>query len=233
MFLAAAAPAVAQDAGADWSGEGALSAGNTTGNTETSDLGIALKLKRKGDLWSQSGEFAADYGETDGLETKNRLYGAAQVDRKLSDLWSLYGRGTAEKDEFSGFESRYFLGVGAAYVVLDGDTTSWTVQGGPGYKIDEVRATLTTPSTTEESLSFAAASRFKHQFNERVALSNDTNVVTADASTQIQNVLALTADIMGNLSARISYDVRHDTDPPAGFESTDTTTRFSLVYKID
>jgi hypothetical protein len=102
MFLAAAAPAVAQDAGADWSGEGALSAGNTTGNTETSDLGIALKLKRKGDLWSQSGEFAADYGETDGIETKNRLYGAAQVDRKLSDLWSLYGRGTAEKDEFSG-----------------------------------------------------------------------------------------------------------------------------------
>jgi putative salt-induced outer membrane protein len=82
-------------------------------------------------------------------------------------------------------------------------------------------------------LSFAAASRFKHQFNERVVLSNDTNVVTADASTQIQNVLALTADIMGNLSARISYDVRHDTDPPAGFEATDTTTRFSLVYKID
>jgi hypothetical protein len=27
--------------------------------------------------------------------------------------------------------------------------------------------------------------------------------------------------------------VRHATDPPAGFESPDTTTRFSLVYKID
>jgi putative salt-induced outer membrane protein YdiY len=27
--------------------------------------------------------------------------------------------------------------------------------------------------------------------------------------------------------------VRHDTRPPEGFKATDTSTRFSLVYKVD
>ena len=44
--------------------------------------------------------------------------------------------------------------------------------------------------------------------------------------------IALDAGLMGNLSARVSFDVRHDTDPLPGFEATDTTTKFSLVYKV-
>ena len=47
------------------------------------------------------------------------------------------------------------------------------------------------------------------------------------------NGVALTAGLMGNLSARISLDVRHDTSPPEGFKATDTSTKFSLVYKVD
>jgi putative salt-induced outer membrane protein len=38
---------------------------------------------------------------------------------------------------------------------------------------------------------------------------------------------------MGNLSARVSSDVRHDTDPLPDFEATDTATKFWLVYKIE
>ena len=42
--------------------------------------------------------------------------------------------------------------------------------------------------------------------------------------------LAVTAALTGALSARFSVDVRYDTDPPVGFEQTDTATRVSLVY---
>jgi putative salt-induced outer membrane protein len=51
-------------------------------------------------------------------------------------------------------------------------------------------------------------------------------------STQIKNSLGLTVALMDKLSARISYDVIYDTDPPIGFKSTDTATKLSLVYKI-
>lgn len=55
---------------------------------------------------------------------------------------------------------------------------------------------------------------------------------THGTSTQIANIIARTANLWGNLNARISFDVRHDTDPLPGFESTDTSTKFSLVCKI-
>lgn len=233
LLVAAAAPAFAQDAPPlEWTGEGAFNAGVTTGNTETTDLGIGLKLKHQGDNWVQYGELAADYGETDNIETKNRIFAAGQVDRIFDDRLSGYGRLTWERDEFSGFDNRYFAGFGAAWKAINGDATKWTLEGGPGYKIDEVRATLTTAASTEESVGVRAGSKFEHKFNDAVSLSNNTEVVYSEASTQVSNIVALTANLWGNLSARVSLDVRHDTDPLPGFESTDTATRFSLVYKV-
>lgn len=233
VLMTMAAPAFAQDAPPpEWSGEGGLNAGVTSGNTETSDLGLGVKVKHQGGDWIEAGEFTADYGKTDGVETKNRLLAAGQVDRILDERVSGYGRLTWERDEFSGFENRYFAGLGLAFKVLDTDPTKWTVEGGPGYKVDEVRATLIDPASTEQSLGVRGGSRFSYQLNDAVAVSNDTEVVYSRTSTQISNVIALTANLWGNLNARISFDVRHDTDPLPGFESTDTSTKFSLVYKI-
>ena len=64
-----------------WTGEGSFSAGYTTGNTETTDLGLGLKLNREAGLWTYSFDAAADYGETDSVETRNRLFLAGEVDR--------------------------------------------------------------------------------------------------------------------------------------------------------
>lgn len=233
LLASAAAPAFAQDAPApEWTGEGAFNAGVTSGNTETTDVGIGLKIKHQGDNWFQSGEFVADYGETDNVETKNRLFAAGQIDRIFDERFSGYGRLTWERDEFSGFDNRYFLGLGAAWKAVDLEATKWTIEGGPGYKIDEIRETLTAPGTTEESIGARAGSKFEHKFNDAVTLSNGTEVIYSEASTQFLNVIALTANVWGNLSARVSLDVRHDTDPLPGFEATDTATRFSLVYKV-
>ena len=57
-----------------WSGEGSLSAGTTTGNTETTDIGLGLDVARKMNVWTVGLQASADYGETDGAETKNRIF---------------------------------------------------------------------------------------------------------------------------------------------------------------
>ena len=227
-----ALPAMAQTED-KWSGEGAFNAGYTTGTTETRDAGIALKVKHEGGAWTQLGEFAFDYGDKAQVATKNRIFGAGQVDRSFGDKWSAYSRLTAENNQFSGFENRYFLGFGAAYKAVDLPTTKWTLEGGPGYKIEDLRATATRAASTEESVSGRVASRFSHDFNDKVKFTDVTEVVTSDTSTQISNSAALSASIMGNLSARVSLDVRHDTNPLMGFEPTDTATKFSLVYKVE
>lgn len=237
VFSLAALPmvAAAQDG---WTGEGSLSAGYTTGNTETTDIGLALKLDRELGLWTYTAEAAADYGETDSVETKNRWFLAGEVDRQLGDRLFGFARTSYERDEFSGFESRLFVGGGLGYQVLDGEATTWSVQGGPGIKIDEVRETtvivdgepVTTEATTEESFSVVAGSEFAHQFNEAVSFTNNTDVIYASESTQLGNIAAITASLTNTLSARVSFEVRHDTNPPPGFEATDTVTRASVVY---
>jgi putative salt-induced outer membrane protein len=218
-----------------WTGEGSFGAGFNTGNTETSDLGLGLKLARDAGQWTTSLEAVADYAETDGLETKNRAFVAGQLDRDFSERTYGFGRVSYERDEFSGFESRAFAGVGAGYRILTGQQATWSIEGGPGIKIDEVRditlpGPVIIPGETEQSFSAIGASKFAYAFNDNVKLSNDTNVLYAKTSTQIGNSLAITAALTGALSARFSVDVRYDTDPPLGFEQTDTATRVSLVY---
>ncbi|WP_300395811.1 DUF481 domain-containing protein [Henriciella sp.] len=235
LCLAASPLAVAEDG---WSGEGSFSAGYTTGNTETTDLGLALKIDREAGLWTFGVEAAADYGETDSVETRNRWYTAGEIERQLGDRLFGFGRTSYEKDEFSGFDSRFFIGGGLGWKMIDGPETQWSLRGGPGLKIDEVQETTvlvnevpqTTPASTETSFSIVGASEYSHQFNEAVGISNETKILYAQESTQIGNIAALTASLTDTLSARFSFEVRHDTNPPPGFEATDTVTRASVVY---
>lgn len=236
--LAVCANATAQEdaAPAGWTGEGAFNAGYTTGNTETTDIGLTVKADREQGPWTIGLEAAADFGETDGLETRNRWGLGLQLDRQINDKLYGFGRASYEQDEFSGFESRAFLGAGLGYAVLESERTQWSIEGAPGLRIDEVAAVfddmgmLVTEGTTEESFAVRGASNFAHQFNDQVAFTNDTAVTWADVSTQITNTAAITAQLTERISGRVSYDVRFDTDPPMGFEDTDTALKLGVVY---
>lgn len=236
LGLATTAAAQTVETTNGWSGEGAFNAGYTTGNTETTDLGLSLKLDREAGPWTFGFEAAADYGETDGSETRNRWGLGFQADRQINDKLYGFGRLSYEQDEFSGFESRTFVGGGLGYAVLDGERTQWTIEGGPGLRIDELAATfdadgnLVDEATTEESFAVRAASNFAHQFNDAVAFTNDTAVTWADVSTQVTNTAAITAQLTEKISGRVSFDVRYDTDPPLGFEDTDTALKVGVVY---
>lgn len=231
---AMATPAMAEDG---WSGEGSFSASASTGNTETSHVGLGVKLGYETGRWLYAFNTSADYGETDGQETENRFLIGGNVDVKLGDKLFGFGQASYESDDFSGFESRIFAGGGLGYEIFDTPKTKWKVRGGPGFKIDEVRpvvtnGVVTTPGETVESFSAIANSDFGFQFNDNVGLTNVTTALYAKESTQLTNVTALTATLTNTLSARVSFDVRHDTNPPDGFEATDTITKVSLVYKI-
>lgn len=233
------APSAAQDtASGRWVGEGAFNAGFTTGNTETTDIGLGLKADRIQGPWTVGLEASADFGETDGVETRNRWFVGTQLDRQINDRLYGFGRLSYEQDEFSGFDSRAFIGGGLGYIVLDGETTQWSIEGGPGYRIDEIAdtvelidgETVITEGETEESLAVRAASNFSHDFNDAVTFTNDTAVIWADVSTQVTNTAAVTAQLTDRISGRVSLDVRYDTNPPVGFEDTDTITKIGIVY---
>lgn len=224
---------------ATWTGEGSLSAGMTTGNTETTDIGLGLDMQRQTGGWTIALNASGDYGETEGEESRNRIFLGSNLDRQVNDKLFTFAQLSYEKDAFSGFESRTFLGGGLGYDIFSAGPLKWSLRSGVGFKIDEIEATLdtttdpvtvVTPASTEETFGATGTSNWAYQFNENVSLTNDTDVIYAETSTQIINLLALSAGLTDTLSARLSYEVRHDTNPVQGFEATDTITRASLVY---
>ncbi len=224
-----AAPAIAE--GEDgWYGEGSFSFGTTTGNTETTDLGLGAKVNRKMGVWTVGGEAAADYGELAGVESRNRILVAGTADRQINDRLFGFGRVSYERDEFTAYENRAFLGAGLGYTVLTGGAASWTVRGGPGVKIDKLRNPGPGVDAEQTGLGAFARSEYGYAFNDNVKLTNDTDVLYGENSTQLGNVIALTANLGAGLAGRVSFDVRYDTDPAPGFEDTDTATKVSLVY---
>lgn len=218
-------PAVAQDADS-WTGEGTLTAGYTSGNTETTDVGIGLSGARQLDVWRIKAQVTVDYGDNNGVESRNRWALSGQLDRDLTDRFYVYGRGAYEVDKFSGFDSRFFGGVGVGYKILIGEMTTWSIEGGPGYRRDVIQLT----GISKGNIGARIGSAFAHPFNDAVSFSNDIEWVYSDVSTQLVNISAITAKLTDVLAARISFEVRNESDPLPGRKSTDTATRLSLVF---
>ncbi|HPE47269.1 MAG TPA: DUF481 domain-containing protein [Hyphomonas sp.] len=242
VVLAAPAALAENDEPVDgWSGEGALSAGMTRGNTNTSDVGVKFDLDRAAGAWTVGLQGEADYGKQDGLETRNRAFAAIDLDHEMTESFFSFGRVSYEVDQFTGFDSRSFVGGGVGYRLPEDGAIEWVVRGGPGVKIDELKRVITVddmgaaliiPATRETSLGAVATSKFGWQINDKVKLSENAGVVYAKESTQFTNGVALTAALNGSLSARVSFDTRYDTNPPHGFESTDSASKIALVYTL-
>jgi putative salt-induced outer membrane protein len=211
---------------AGWTGEGTFSAGRTAGNTDTTDISGGLKAAGDFGDWGVKLQALGEYGKAGGIETRNRIFLSGQGERNLTDRIFLFGRGTYENDKFSGFDNRMFIGAGAGYRIFLGPDTTWALAAGPGWRRDVIQLT----GLTNNSFGLRIGSNFLYKFNENVSLSNDTEYVTSDTSNQLINIAAVTSKLFGALAARVSFEVRNESNPRLGRKATDTFTRFSLVY---
>jgi hypothetical protein len=111
--------------------------------------------------------------------------------------------------------------------------TKWTLEGGPGYKIDELRATTTRRFDQEESfggrVSLALQPRLQRA---REIHGHDRGGCLRHIDAGFEQRRADRQHHGQSQRPRVARRApRHD--PPPGFEPTDTATKFSLVYKIE
>ncbi len=225
--LAFATSALAEDG---WTGEASLTGSKTTGNTETTDIGLGLKLNRESGVWRHKFKALADYGKNSGFKNKQRFVLGYQIDRDLNERTYVYGNADYFNDDFGAFKSGYFLGTGLGYKAILPDPISWNLEGGLGYRAQKTQNPFSV-STTE--LALRAFSDFDWQFNESVSAYNDTEIIYSSSDTYIWNETGLTAALAGNLAARASFRIDTHSDVPLGTKKTDTVTRFGVVYTMD
>lgn len=216
-----------------WSGEASLTGSQTTGNTETTDVGLGLKLAKDGDVWRHKFNASADYGRAAGSTNKQRFVLGYQIDRDISERLYAYANANYFNDDFGAFEDGYFLGTGLGYEVILPAPIGWNIEAGLGYRSQTAQSLAGIAGPTTNELAGRLGSDFDWTLNDNVSLYNDSELVYSKSDTNIWNEFGLTATLTGRLAARASFRVDHHTDVPLGREKTDTIIRFGLVYTME
>jgi len=238
ISLSAASAAQAQTGLlSDWSGEASANGSRTTGNTDTQDFGLGLKLQKEAGPWTHKFKANADFGEVNGVSTRERFDLGYQIERDINDRLYVYGNGDYYSDQFGAFQDGYFIGAGLGYKVILPEPIGWSLEGGAGFRSQTEQDTIAADLSiidgdTSNEIGLRGRSDFDYKFNDNVSLYNDTEIIWSSSDTYVWNEVGITAQLIGNLAARASYRVDYHSNPPLGSVSTDTISRIGVVYTL-
>ncbi len=219
-----------------WDGGVELGLSVSSGNTREQAFALGLELKRViSSRWDHKFEFDMDYARRLGLTSKERYAGLYQLFYRGWDRTYLYSFIAAERDRFSAFDFRVTESFGAGYQILDGRRQKWSLEGGPGLRQTKLSTIL---SYTSPAIGGGFGNEFIGVLNsdyglrltESLSFSNKTRIFVGEERTTLANEAALKARFNGALSARLSLDVKYDSEVLAGTRKTDTLTRATIVY---
>jgi putative salt-induced outer membrane protein len=235
VLLAALAPAQAL---AQWSTKAEAGVVAARGNTDSDSANVKFDVAREFIKWKQlvgfTGVYASDRTGPTGQRWEAR--GQSQYTFHKQGFW--FGSARYEEDRFSGFEYQTTLGSGLGWRFFDDPITKLSAQIGAGYKVFETRATLADdgvtmiPRAREQDVIGQGTIDFDRQLTETTRLLNKFLVEAGADNTFMQNDTSLQVKIMSSLALALGYSVRYNTDPPPGFDSTDTLTTLNLVYEL-
>ncbi|WP_241233672.1 DUF481 domain-containing protein [Altericroceibacterium xinjiangense] len=209
----------------NWGGKGQIGAFQSSGNSPTAGISASLALAREGLTWTHKLSGAVDYQSSSGQVTREQYLFAYEPRYKISPALFVFGLGQFESDPVQGFSSRYALSAGIGGRVLDREDLALSIKTGPTWRRTDF---LTGPE--DNHLAGLAALDLDWQVTPRISLTEDANLVIEQGNTSVLSTTGLETGIGNDLKARVSYTFDYDSDPPAGAVTTDTLTRFTLVY---
>ena len=234
LILAAAAPAHAQVTG---KGEAGLVI--ASGNTETETANVKFALAHERDKWKNQFGLAGLYASDVEGTTAQRWEVFGQSDYNFSPKTFWFGAARYEDDRFSGFEYQATISTGLGRKFVDTDRTKFVGTAGVGYKVFETRdafdpdtGVLLEEGERGEDVVFRGTLDFEHKLTETTSLIDKFIVEAGADNTFYQNDFSVQVTVTKVLALAVGYSVRHNTDPPIGFEKTDTLTTVNLVYEI-
>ncbi len=209
----------------NWTGQGELGAFRSSGNSSNTGLTVGAKLTKEGEKWRYNFRAIADFQRTNGVTTKEQYLAAIEPNYKINDRLYAFALGQYERDRFQGFSSRLTASGGIGYQVIDKEKTQLAIKAGPAF-----RQTNFIAGGSLSSLAALAGLDFSHQLSKNLRITENATAYIESANTTLSSETALEAKLSSALSARISYLVEYESNPPLGSVNTDTLSRITLVY---
>lgn len=227
-IVALVAPAGAEEEAVGLGGRAAFSFAEARGNTDTLAItGEAEAEYKTGDRWVYDGKLGFVTREEDNIRTEERYEARATANYYWTPDNYLYGRLEWRKDNFGGVEQEFIPSVGYGRVLLDLERHSLKGEFGVGYRFAEL-----SDGTEEESALLSTGLRYLWNLSDNADFFQNLLVQWTSDNTYVDSETGLTTTIVGNLSGRFTYRVRHNTDVPAGDKNTDFLTSLGLEYKF-
>lgn len=212
-----------------WTGKGEFGYVQTSGNTDTSALNMALEFTYEKDQWRHRLGATALRSEQDDMIDAERYTLGAQSDYKLTERSYVFGAFRYGADKFAPYDPVSTLTAGYGYTIIDNGSHYLLGEIGAGYRTQE-------DALTGESHNDAIA---RGRLDYRWAVSETTEfanlfLVEAGAdNTFMQNDTSLSVAINARFAVKMAFQVRHNTDlPPGAVDDTDTQFTTNLVYKF-
>ena len=163
---------------------------------------------------------------SNGTATAQRILGSIESRFDVRDSLFVFGFLQYDDDQFSGYKYEIEGAIGAGYKVIDQSNMRFLVQAGTGYRFSEISVL----GINEDEFVIRGSAEFEYDISEATSLSN-VSIVTWDSSrTKLENTITVTSELFADLSSRMSFNVRYNSDPPALTRKTDTLSKISLVY---
>ncbi len=215
-----------------WTGAGQVSFLRTSGNTETSVLGLASELKYEGTSpWSVAAAVAVNRGSVSGEENLRNLAASLRGARALDPRTDLFVEVAYAEDIYAGIDSRVGAELGLARKLRIGEPHLLSVEGGLGFA-REVRL----PEKVVDNFAFGRAGlTYKYVISKTAEFQNQASYIANLKETpdwRLMNVAALTAALNVRFSLKLSHTVSHLNTPPLGKKKTDTVMAAALVTKF-
>jgi putative salt-induced outer membrane protein len=211
-----------------WSGNGTLGYTATSGNTDSKNLNAGLQLGYEISRWKHSLQVAVIWAETDGDKSADSKSARERTEYSLSEKSYAFGQARYEDDKFSGYDYQASIVAGFGSRFIDSETQLLDLSVGAGYR----QSKESESGGTEDGIIGTSDLKYEYRFNENATFSETALVESGSDNTYMQSETALTTRIQGNLSAKISYLVKHNSDVPDGTDKTDKITSVSLMYEF-
>jgi putative salt-induced outer membrane protein len=205
-----------------WSGSGNIGISKTTGNDNDTAFVVGVDLVKDGLKFHHKFKAKMDHETSSGAVTHNNYLVGYELDYKFSPRLYSYGLGIWDRDTFEGFARRFTESVGLGYFIAKTDALKFAVSAGPS-----LRQTLYTTGPSRFTVTGRVGADIRWKIREGMTLSEDFGVYL---NSTFNSTTALTSALNNKVSARLSFDISHESDVLPGRNPMDTATRFSLVF---
>ncbi|WP_028491039.1 YdiY family protein [Thioalkalivibrio sp. ALE19] len=216
-----------------WDAEGwetTLEAGAslTTGNTESATASGRIRAEHTAELWRNRLRGDALFTEEDRETTGQRYVAGYQLDRRLAEHDYVFGALRYERDRFSSYDYQASQTVGYGRRLVHRERLRLDGEIGVGAR----QARLAESGESDTDAVGRIGGNLRWDISESARLTDELLIISGRDNTEVENILALTADMTDRMALRTSFTVKHNTDVEPGKKNTDTISEVSLVWRF-